>query len=153
MSEFKSEDGGSFLFRDFSHFFTPSEVVDYYLGKAAGVSLQHALSMLEEGQFSLTPLSAIFAFLFLLRRKEPISLELNKSNLRELINNDGVKLLLCGVERLLSRLGEKDGATMENEMALKVLLNLIYVCIDFLELNETNGKSSEELNQLYLGTD
>lgn len=70
MSEFKSEDNaGCFLFRDISHFFTPSEVVDYYLGKNAGLSLQHALSMLEEGQYALNPLTAIFAYLFSIKRR------------------------------------------------------------------------------------
>lgn len=39
-------------------------------------------------------------------------MELNRMNLRELINNDGMKLLLCGVDRLLGKLGEKDGATI-----------------------------------------
>ena len=52
MSEFKThrrdgeDESGCFLFRDLSHFFTPSEVVDYHIGKAAALSLQHALSLL-----------------------------------------------------------------------------------------------------------
>jgi hypothetical protein len=127
-------------------------VVDYYLGRAAGLSLQHALSLLEEGQYSFNPLAAIFAFLFTLKRKDPPSFELNVPSMKELINNDGAKLLLCGVERVLGRLAEKEGGSLENEMALKVLLNLIYVTVDFLELNPTNAVSSLELNQLYTGT-
>jgi hypothetical protein len=74
MSEFKREGGcGSFLFKDLSHFFTPSEAMDYHVGKNNGVSLQRALSLLEEGQYSLNALTAIFAFLFTTTNKEESS--------------------------------------------------------------------------------
>lgn len=81
--------------------------MDYYLGKSNGISLQHALSLLEQGQYSLNPLLAIFAFVFDLTKKDPPCLQTNSANMRELINNDGAKLLLCGIDRALSKLNEK----------------------------------------------
>ena len=36
-------------------------------------------------------------------------------------------------------------------MSLKILMNIIFVCIDFLENNPTHSASSLELNELYKG--
>jgi hypothetical protein len=105
MHEFKSESISScYLFAEISHFFTASEVVDYYIGKAAGLSLQCSLSMLEQGLYTINPLASLFAYLFSIKRKDPLSLELNKANIKELINSDGLKILISGIERLLNRL-------------------------------------------------
>lgn len=72
--------------------------MDYHIGVSTGLSLQAALSMLEQGKYTLQPLAAIFAMAF---NKNAESFQVNPARMCELINNDGVKLLIGGLERLL----------------------------------------------------
>lgn len=74
--------------------------MDYHIGIATGLSLQAALSMLEQGKYSLPPLAAIFAMVFN-KNAESQSFQVNPARMCELINNDGVKLLIGGLEKLL----------------------------------------------------
>ena len=64
----------------------------------------------------------------------------------KIIDNDGVKLLWTSLSRLLEKMQEKDNDNLNNEMCLKIIINSLYLCMDYLERNPTHEPSSKELN-------
>jgi hypothetical protein len=63
------------------------------------------MGMLEQNQFTLPPLLSLFALLFQVKEeKETIRFSTNEQTIVQLINNDGVKLLMSGINTLLFRL-------------------------------------------------
>jgi hypothetical protein len=64
----------------------------------------------------------------------------------KVIDNDGVKLLWTSLSRLLEKMQEKDNDNLNNEMCLKIIINSLYLCMDYLERNLTHEASSKELN-------
>jgi hypothetical protein len=140
----------TYLYLDLAGYFTPAEAIDYYLGKHHALSLQHALSRLEQEDFSLPPLLSIFAFLFTpTPHAQTHRLTVDSEAVAKLVYNDGVRVLLGGLGRVVGRMGAE--CSLGQELALKVLMNVIYTCVDYLEHNPTNAASSAELNQLYVG--
>ncbi len=83
MNEAANESTAScFLYTNISHFFTPSEIVDYYIGKHHGLSLQHSLSLFEENQYNLASLSSVFSYIFQLKSKEVSQFETSTTNIK-----------------------------------------------------------------------
>ena len=121
----------AYLYLDLSYFFTPSEAIDYHLGKHYALSPQHCLSLLESQQPTYPALASLLASLF---RPLPQThlLVLDSLAVTSLINNDALKLLVASLPVLLDKMGGKDGATLEREMALKTLFNLVYVLVDWV---------------------
>lgn len=60
----------------------------------------------------------------------------------QLVNNDGVKLLVACLSAQLQKMQEKDGDNLANEISFKILMNSLYICCDFLERNPTHPNSS-----------
>jgi hypothetical protein len=139
----------AFVFGDTAYFFSFGEVVDYYVGRSQKMSMQLVLARLEEQRIEVEALLSLFAGLC---REQDGRVVVDDASIAALIDNDGIKLVFSSLRRQLDRMQEKEGDGLGQEMSLKVLMNILYICCDYLERNPTHASSSAELNQVFQGT-
>ena len=120
----------AFVFTDTSYFFSYSEIIDYYLGREVKYSLQYVLNQLEEVKVEVDCMFALFASLC--REKEEGDVVIDDQGVANFINNDGLRVLLSVLERHVEKMQEKDNDGLANEMSLKIMINVVYICCDYL---------------------
>ena len=120
----------TYLHRQLHYFFSPSEHIDLSIGTALASTLPLPLCLdrLEQSPSTLTLDAALATLGHILTLSRTGKLSMHRQNAQYFYSNDGLKVSIFALKNYLVVLKSRP-ASIGDEMAVKTLINLLYVGI------------------------